>query len=273
MFRAQAQPKNRLSGGFAVFELIYHCTVRQLRGSSSNAVVGLVMTVLKSMLMLTMFVFMFEFIGLRKFAIRGDFVLYVMSGVFMFMTHVSALGAVSRAAGPTSSMMMHAPMNPVVAVVSAALASLYRQLFSASVILFLYHSVWRPVELFDPVGVLGVFVLSWASGCAIGLMFYAVTPWSPGFVGLATMVYQRANMIASGKMLVANMSPPKVRSMFDWNPLFHIIDQARGRMFLNYDPRYTSLEYPVYTVGVFIMIGLMGQFFTRKYASQSWGKR
>jgi ABC-type polysaccharide/polyol phosphate export permease len=85
------------------------------------------------------------------------------------------------------------------------------------------------------------------------------------------MVYQRANMIASGKMLVANATPTSILRIFDWNPLFHTIDQGRGFIFLNYHPRYSSIEYPVIVTAVCLMIGLMGEYYTRKNASLSWG--
>jgi ABC-type polysaccharide/polyol phosphate export permease len=35
-------------------------------------------------------------------------------------------------------------------------------------------------------------------------------------------------------------------ALFIWNPLFHIIDQARGFVFINYNPHYTSISYPIY---------------------------
>jgi ABC-type polysaccharide/polyol phosphate export permease len=92
-------------------------------------------------------------------------------------------------------------------------------------------------------------------------------------VGILSMIFQRANMIASGKMFVANAAPTNIRNMFDWNPLFHTIDQARGFMFLNYAPRYTSIEYPIKVSLICILIGLMAEFYTRKYASASWQKR
>lgn len=273
MFRPQAKRPSGLRTGFEILEVIYYATVRQLRGSHSNAVTALVMNVVQAAVMLFIFVLMFDILGMRRFAIRGDFILYVMSGVFMFITHVKTLGAVSGADAPNSAMMMHAPMNPVIAVVSAALAALYRQAFAAGMILFAYHTLFRPVSIFDPVGTIGMFLVAWASGAAIGLIFYAAKPWHPDFVGIASIIYQRANMIASGKMFVANQASSWLRSKFDWNPLYHTIDQARGHIFLNYQPRYTSLEYPIWAVLICLMIGLMGQFFTRKYASASWGKR
>jgi ABC-type polysaccharide/polyol phosphate export permease len=273
MFRPQATGTSRVRTGFELVELIYHNTVRNLRKSHGNAVVGMVMNVIQAILVLAIFVIMFDILGLRQIAIRGDFILYVMSGVFMFLTHTKALGAVSGADGPASPMMMHAPMNPVVAVVSAALAALYQQTFAAAVILFLYHTLWTPITIHEPVGMLGMYLLSWFSGAAIGLLFYAAKPWHPDFVGILSTIYSRANMIASGKMVVANMATPQMRGWFDWNPLFHTIDQGRGFIFLNYHPRYTSIDYPIWCAMVCILIGLMAEFFTRRHVSASWGKR
>ena len=62
-------------------------------------------------------------------------------------------------------------------------------------------------------------------------------------------------------------------SLFDWNPLFHAIDQARGFIFINYVPRYSSYEYAIIVGLVLLMIGLMGEFYTRRNASVSWGAR
>lgn len=274
MFRAQTTRPTRLKTGFEFLEQIHHATARNLRKSHGNAVYGMMMNVLQAALILALFVVMFDFLGMRRLSIsRADFILFVMSGVFMFLTHTKALGAVSSADAPASPMMMHAPMNPVIAVTSAALASLYQQTFAACVILLFYHTLMTPIAIHDPVGMMGMYLLSWFSGAAIGLIFYAAKPWQPDFVGMLALVYQRLNMIASGKMFVANMASAKLRSWFEWNPLYHTIDQGRGYTFLNYHPRYTSIDYPVYAALICILIGLMAQFFTARYASASWGKR
>jgi ABC-type polysaccharide/polyol phosphate export permease len=273
MFRPQTLRPTKLKSGFEFLELIYHATVRNLRKGHGNAVYGMVMNVVQSMLVLAIFAAMFTILGMKGSAVRGDFMLYVMSGVMMFLTHTKAMGAVSGADGPTSPMMMHSPMNPIISITAAALAALYQQIFSMAVILFLYHSLWTPISVHQPVGVLAMLLLSWFSGTAIGMIFLAAKPWQPDLVGLLTTIYQRANMIASGKMFVANAAPATIRAWFDWNPLFHTIDQARGFMFLNYSPRYTSIEYPIYVALCCILVGLMAEFFTRKHASISWQKR
>jgi ABC-type polysaccharide/polyol phosphate export permease len=80
-------------------------------------------------------------------------------------------------------------------------------------------------------------------------------------------------MIASGKMFLANTLPSFMLAMFDWNPLFHSIDQARGYVFINYNPHYSSWEYAVWVGVVLVMLGLMGDFYTRRRASISWNAR
>ncbi|WP_340262584.1 hypothetical protein [Roseobacter sp. HKCCA0882] len=82
--------------------------------------------------------------------------------------------------------------------------------------------------------------------------------------------YMRINMVASGKMFVANIVPGFIISMFDWNPLFHIVDQMRGAVFVNYFPHHTNWKYPLYVACGLLIIGLMAEFFTTKRASMSW---
>ncbi len=272
MFRYQQRNRSSFGTAFQTMELVFHVAVRNLRKTNGNAVLGLTLSILQALLMVVMMYFLFSFLGLRRIAIRGDFMMYVMSGVFMFMTHVKAIGAVSGADGPTSQMMMHAPMNPIISILGAALGSLYQQVLAATVILFSYHALITPITIDEPVGLLGMFLLSWLTGVGIGMVLLSARPWQPEFVGILTTIIMRINMIASGKMLVANNAKPEMRAMFDWNPLFHTIDQGRGFMFLNYQPRYTSIEYPVYVMLGCLVVGLMAEFFTRQYASASWGK-
>jgi len=272
MFQAPVR-RNNIGTAVSLVELIYHGTVRQLRKSHGNAIVGLVMNMVQSMIFVLGFYVMFIVLGMRSAALRGDFMLYIMSGVFLFMTHTKAMQAVASSEGPASAMMQHTPMNTAVAIISAALASLYIQILSVIVILFVYYTFSTPFVIFDPISSLGILLLAWFTGVSVGLVFLAAKPWFPGFVGVATTIYARANMIASGKMFLANALPPTMLAMFDWNPLFHCIDQMRGAMFINYNPHNSSLEYPIYACLTLVMIGLMGEFYTRKNASASWGAR
>lgn len=269
MFTTQER-SNHFRSALGLMELIYISTVRHVRRTHSNALVGLLSNLLQTLVFVGAFYLMFTVLGLKGNAIRGDFILYLLSGIFLFLTHTKAVGAVMGSEGPTSAMMKHAPMNTAIAIMSSALSSLYTQVLSAAVILFAVHVAWHPVYLYKPVETVAMFLLAWASGVSVGMCFLALKPWYPGLAGTLTMIYSRANMIASGKMFVANTMPSYILAFFDWNPLFHTIDQARGFAFINYNPHFSSISYPVILSVVLVMIGLMGEFYTRKHASISW---
>lgn len=269
MFHRETR-RTPLQSALAMAELVFHAAVRSVRKSHGNALMGLVLNIFQTVLLIVVFYLMLTLLGMRASALRGDFVLYIMSGIFVFMTHTKAMGAVSGSEGPTSPMMKHSPMNTVVAVASAALGALYLQMLSAIVVLFVYHAAFTPITIHDPVGTLAMLLLAWASGAALGMVVQAAKPWWPEGVGMISSIYMRANMIFSGKMFVANAAPG-ILHYFDWNPIFHIIDQCRGFAFIDYHPNHSSISYPLWCAAAFLMIGLMAEYYTRKYASISWG--
>ncbi|MGD1880907.1 MAG: ABC transporter permease [Paracoccaceae bacterium] len=267
------KPQSQIGSAFAMSEVIYHSIVRSIRKTHSNAFMAIGMTMVQAIVFVAAFYVLFTVLGMRGGAIRGDFLLYIMSGVFLYLTHVRTIAAIVKSEGPASPMMLHAPLNTLVSIISAAVGALYTQVLSMLAILFIYHVGVTPITLHDPIGAFGMFLLAWFTGAAIGVVFLAIQPWFPDAVTIISSVYQRANMIASGKMFVANTLPAFMLAMFDWNPLFHAIDQARGYAFLNYYPRATSWEY-AFSFGITVlMIGLMAEFFTRKHASASWNAR
>jgi ABC-type polysaccharide/polyol phosphate export permease len=270
MFRVERKPTHFL-GLATILDVIFHASIRHIRKSNHNAIVGLLMNIAQSVILVLVFWVLFTVLKMRGSAVRGDVRIYTMTGIFMYMTHTKTLSAVAKSDGPTSAMMKHAPMNTMVAIAAAALACLYQQVLSCIVILFFYHVVFNPVVIDQPVETFGMLLLAWASGIGVGMLFKSATPWAPEFFTLFTTIYTRANMIASGKMFLANTMPTSRLAWFDWNPLFHVIDQTRGYVFLNYTPHYSSVSYPVIVTLVLILLGLMLEFYTRRYASVSWG--
>ncbi|UYV37423.1 ABC transporter permease [Rhodobacteraceae bacterium D3-12] len=254
-------------------ELIYHSVVRSIRNTHGNALMSIAMNLLQMVIMMAAFYILFSILGLKGALIRGDFLLYIMTGIFLYMTHVKTVAAVAGSEGPSSAMMQHAPMNTVIAIAAGAFGTLYIQVLSLVLILFAYHVGVTPFDIEDPAATFLMLILAWFTGAALGVVLLAIKPWAPSMVMIFTTIYQRANMIASGKMFVANMLTAEKLRLFDWNPLFHTIDQSRGFAFINYYPRNSSWEYPLLVGVVLLMIGLMAEFYTRRHASASWNAR
>jgi ABC-type polysaccharide/polyol phosphate export permease len=131
-----------VSATFEILELVYHNAAHHVRKQHRNAVIAILMSVLQSVATVAVFYVMFSFLGIRGAAIRGDFLLYIMSGVFMFFTHVKAITAVYGSEGPASPIMQHLPMTTAIAIASAALSALYVQVLTVVLILSIYHLGW-----------------------------------------------------------------------------------------------------------------------------------
>lgn len=264
------QNRNMLEAAGATLGLIYHQTVYNLRTEHRNAIVGLLLTILQSAVFLMAFLLLYLILGIRQSPIRGDFVLFILSGIMMFMLHVQTVGAVSSSHSLSNNLAKHTPLNPAILISAAALAVLYRQTISCIAILWLYHVLLTPLNIENWPGCLAMYLLTWFCGTCVGLILLGLRPWSPKTANLLTRIYQRVNMFASGKMFVANVLPGFLMPWFLWNPLFHIIDQMRGFIFINYSPLRTSPTYALWFALAALMIGLLINFTTRKYESLSW---
>lgn len=255
---------------FNFLEVTYYASARKVRKGHGNALLSIVISVVQALMFIAAFYFMFDFLGGRQASIRGNFMVYLMCGIFLYLTHIQTVRGVMGAENSTSTMMQHAPMNTLVSICSEALSVLYIQTISVLCILLLIHVMIEPVEIHNWPGAFRMFLLTWASGVVIGICLMAMKPWMPDVVNLLSLVYIRANMIFSGKMFVANMLPNMMLPAFTWNPLFHIIDQTRGHVFVNYFPHVTNAYYPFYFTLATLLIGMMLESYTRKHASASW---
>ncbi len=266
----QRRNHNLIQAAATTLELIFHQTVYNLRTEHRNAVIGLLLTILQTAIFMAAFMLIYLVIGVRQSPIRGNFMLFIMSGIFLFMTHVRTAGSVAGAHSISSGLTKHGPLNPAILIAAAALSVLYRQTISIVALLWLYHVLIEPLRFDFFAGCLAMYLLAWFSGASVGLVFLGIRPWSPQTAKLLTTVYQRVNMFASGKMFVANMLPNALLPWFSWNPLFHINDQARGYLFINYTPLKTDPVYAVWFSLAAVVVGLLINFTTRKYESLSW---
>lgn len=263
--------RNMIQAAGTTLSLIYYQTVYNLRTAHRNAVLGLILTIAQSAVFLMAFLVFYLAFGVRQSPIRGDFILFILSGIITFMLHVQTVGAVSNSHSVGNKLARHTPLTPAVLISAAALAVLYRQTVSCIAILCFYHVIVAPLEFESWPGCLAMFLLSWFCGACVGLILLGLRPWSRKTANLLTTIYQRVNMFGSGKMFVANILPGLLLPWFLWNPLFHIIDQMRGFVFINYSPLRTSPSYALWFAIAALMIGLLINFTTRKYESISWG--
>lgn len=84
---------------FSMLEVTYHASVQKVRSSHHNAVWAIMISILQAGMFVGGFYLMFYFIGAREAKLRGDFMMYLLSGIYLYLCHIRAVAAVSAAKG------------------------------------------------------------------------------------------------------------------------------------------------------------------------------
>ena len=137
------------------------------------------------------FHFIFQPIGIRTSFTTGDYMLYIISGIAMYITHNSAVMVMVGAEGPASTMLQLAPMNALISIWPSSLRALYTQVIKLSTILLIHHLAINPVGIDHPIATFGIYLVSWFTVVTVGTVLLDLTPWHPGFVGALKMVLPR----------------------------------------------------------------------------------
>jgi ABC-type polysaccharide/polyol phosphate export permease len=260
--------KSMFFGALEFMDLIFHSIVREVRTQSGNATFGILKEVSIILVFLGLFYLISIFMG-QGAAIRGSLVMFLLTGIVLFLTHIKAVGSVRSASNAASAIMMHSPMTVILSILAKAFAGLYLQFVAVLIISVFLWVFGADLTVHNPGGLVLPVFFSWASGIAVGMIFMVFAPVLPFVVSSLTPIYQRAQMFTSGKFLPAAYMPGIMASWFSWNPLFHTIDQARVAAFINYNSDATNMSYPIWFTIVALLIGLMGEFWTRKNLSKS----
>ena len=112
---------------------------------------------MQTVIFIMTFYFMFQLMGARSSPFKGNYMLYIISGIAMFMVHNTTVQAVAGAEGPTSGMMQHAPMHTILRHAWQRCKALYQQTITTRKICSIYHLTVNPLEIFNPIGLAGRF--------------------------------------------------------------------------------------------------------------------
>ncbi|MEO0342502.1 MAG: ABC transporter permease [Pseudomonadota bacterium] len=255
------------------FRLVWVVTINKSRQGSSNALKAMLMRSLQMVVMMAAFYALISVTGLRSMSVRGDFMLFLASGIFLLFLHLGGLNSAMGIGDTEHGANVHAPVTPLLNLVSSALSQLHTNVITIAVILLLIHLLIEPVKIDNLQKVAAACGVTLLSGMAIGSVIGGIGSFIPLVKKFAPMVFMRVNMVFSGKMFAANSLPISMIPFFWWNPLFHCIDQARDGIFVNYTAKHTTLAYPLWLSFGLFALGFMLMHASKKLVSQSWSAR
>ena len=265
--------KSPVYATFRFFELLYHGIVREARKQHRTPIAGLATDILQSAIYVIFFLMFMNLMGMRQPTIRGSEVLYIMTGVFLFLVHIRAISAVMGTKGPLNPMNLHSSMNSILNVLSASIATVYIQIIAFIILMFASNVLFERIEIYNMRGFAFAFFVAWLAGVAIGNLMLSLSVFFPKLMKIASQTFQRVNMVFSGKFFLANTVPGNLFWMFSWNPLFHVIDYCRDAAFINYTATRTNINHALWVTFRVFFVSFMLDHWARKYASETWNSR
>ena len=244
----------------AFFSLVFALTVRDLRTENRSAALGVLMSTGMVLLTALTFYFFMSFLGGRSAPIRTDAITFTVAGFLVFFFHIRTVSAVAGSLKP--GMMRHSRASPFLFVCVKAFATLYKMTLATIILMtvnYLLRDVW---EMQDGLTLIFILLTGWLGGIGVGIIMMAAQRYLV-WGNLIQMTYIRVCFFTSGKFFVAGHMPNWMRSAMDWNPLFHVLDQARGALFLNYSADTTSVLYPYAIYGAVLVLAMMIEQYVR----------
>ncbi len=134
-------------GGAGFLSVLYHATVRDIRSAHANAFIAIGSEIAQALVLVILIMVFLNALGIGRLMVRGNAMLSVLTGVFLFLVHTRAFSRVIASAAKAGKMVRHRSTPPVLLHLSAALASLYIQTLALLVMLLATHVLFAPVEV------------------------------------------------------------------------------------------------------------------------------
>jgi ABC-type polysaccharide/polyol phosphate export permease len=239
-----------------IADIVQQAAMRDIIRSGPGLTRAVALSVLQSVLLVGSFFVMSNAIGLGGPAIRGDLLIYLMTGIFLFNIHARTVMAVMSCEGSTNELRMYRA-SPILMTIGAAFGALYIQVVTAILLFFIYHVFWKTIDLDSIVAGLPLLGALWIGSIGLGQILLALKMAAPRLASSLAQAWTRIGMLTSGGMFVANALPSHLVKFVSWNPLFHIIDQMRCAVFINYSCHISSPVKPYIFAVCAIMLGVM----------------
>ena len=262
------QPVNRrdavrqgfLTQTYAFLALVYALVVRDLRSEHKNAALGILLSVAQPLVMGLVFYGFMEVVSGGRGQVRADRLTFVIIGFTLFFVHIRAASSVAGAL--RADMMNHQRLSPFLLICVRAVGSLYKNMLALLIMIALNYLLRGVYEMQDALLFVSVVFWCWLGGAAAGAVFLALNRYLSWGSVLQT-TYIRIMFFTSGKFFVANKIGGELRPFFDWNPLFHLLDQGRSATFLNYTARTTSMDYAIGVSLAVLVVGFLVEHYVR----------
>jgi capsular polysaccharide transport system permease protein len=182
--------------------------------------------------------------------------LFMISGILPFKFFSKLLPQLAQAVQANKSLFAYRQVTAIDPVITRLIIEAATFVVVYSIILTVM--AWMGFEVWPDnlLALLGISGLLMVLGAGIGLILCSAVSYWEDTSKVVAMIMTPMFMI-SGIFFCATMIPAQYWYLFDWNPIFHILELSRDAMFASYTTPVGSWQYVGLWALVSISIGLM----------------
>ncbi|WP_411827570.1 ABC transporter permease [Luteolibacter sp. AS25] len=192
---------------------------------------------------------------------------FLLNGRILLQMFSGSLNVGVRTISSNQGLLVYKTVKPLDPFLARFIFQLLTTSFSF--ILFCCVSMWLGVEfsLAQLHMLLGAAVITWLSGCGMGLVFGVAAAYFKE-VEKVVMLIQSPLMFISAVLAPITVLPQAAQEILLYNPLVHTIEQSRKAIFPFYNAGDTNLLYPFCIAITLLAVGLIVFQLNRNFLSQ-----
>lgn len=181
---------------------------------------------------------------LRSPSLGNSFVLYYASGYLPFILFQKSARVVMNALRFSSNLLTYPTVTWIDAITARFVLCVLTETLVSYLLLGGILMVVDMTVIIDFTPIILAYTISALMGLGFGLINCVIS----AFVPIYTTVWNiltRPLMLASGVIVMHESLPSSMKVVSWYNPLTHITATARSGIYVNYEPHFTNLGYPI----------------------------
>ncbi|NHQ75674.1 ABC transporter permease [Roseovarius gahaiensis] len=240
---------------FASVRSISALILREMTTTYGRSPGGIIWAILEPAGAIALLVTIFS-IGFRSPQLGTNFAIYYASGMLPFMMFVSTSGKVQQAINYSRQLLNYPRVSFMDALLARLLLNVLIQAIISTIILTFILVTWDTRTVFVVGRVLNAYAMAIALGFGVGMLNCVLISRNPVWASVWS-VATRPLVLISGVIFLHDRIPDPYRTWLEWNPLVHVVGEARRGFYYSYTADYVSISYTYGFAGVCAVLGLL----------------
>lgn len=238
-----------------MFDTVYALMIRELKTRFGAKKLGYFWALVEPAAQASIMAIIWSLMG--RNSLSGVHVaLFMVSGIMPFKFFSKLLPQLASSVQANKALFTYRQVSILDPIITRLIIELATYIIVFSLILASMAWMGFDVQMQDFLAFFGINMLLVFLSIGLGILLCVATAYWEDTTKVVAMVMMPM-FIMSGIFFTATMIPPQYMYIFDWNPIFHIIELIRQSMFVSYTSPVGDWQYVAFVALVANAAGLM----------------